>query len=213
MDVENALKLPEFAWLAEKLKSIERVVTTKPLLDFFSKDKKPEDKRKENAKKIQPIIASIDDYMATHKPWKELPKPQLSSNLAIIKNYVYAKTWSLWQDDELREKDLKAWEHIKILSSFIEPQKLDLPPETDKHPFYQDAIKDIKKIETPASPLKKLESIYECCNKFLGTHNFFFLRLPIISFTFVSFLLMCLLQLSPKLSKATQSQRMQSCRF
>lgn len=174
MNVEDALKRPEFAWLNGIISSIDDIFARSKKTNIFTKEKTPGEKRKANAEKITPLFESIEKYMKAHEPWKSMNEPNFISNLNAINNYVYAKVWKDWQDDELREKDRKAYEHIQILSSFETTQSFDLPPGTFDNPLCAQAIDDIKTLNKPNSPMKKLDAIYEACNKFYSKHAHIF---------------------------------------
>lgn len=161
MDIEEALKTNEFAWLSKKIEKIDQELSKEG-----AKERKPIEKRLDQATKIVPIVASIEKYMGSNKPWKDMTKPNFLSNLNVIQNYVYKKIWGMWRDDDLRKKDAEAYERLQILSSMTNPLKLELPESIVSNPFFLSAVDDIKKLDKPSSPIKKLDCISEACNKF-----------------------------------------------
>ena len=181
MDVEAALKLPEFTWIRKKITEIDEILAKKDRIRLLHKEKTPEEKRKARAERIIPIIASIKIYMESNRPWKDMEKAKLVASINSINNYVYKKVWEGWRDEELREKDEKACKHIQDISFVTGPENFGLPEDLKDEPLIEGAIKDIKSLDGGASPDKKLEAIYEACNKFSSKkrlkhiHTYFYL--------------------------------------
>ena len=162
MDVEEALKHPEFGWIRKKITEIDEKLSRRD----FSKGKTPDKKRKEWANEIRSIAGSIKSYMETYRPWKDMEKAKLAEYIYSINDYIYKKVWEKWRDEKLREEDEKAWKHIQELSSVTGPENFGLPKDLEEKPSFKDAIKDIQSLDGGASPDKKLEAIYEAYNKF-----------------------------------------------
>ena len=160
MEIEAALKRPEFDWLRKKIGEIDEVLRAVP------EGETPKDKRANRAKKITTITTYIKSYVEEYKPWKAMEKPKLIANINSINNYVYTKVWEKWEDDELREKDQKAHSHIQLISSVTGPKNFGLPEGVETNPLFEAAVNDIKTLDAGASPIKKLTAIQEAYNKF-----------------------------------------------
>ena len=156
MDVDASLKLPEFGWLKKEIDAIDKILTKK-----VKDAKSPQEMRMSRAKNIIPIIVSIEKYVRSHEPWKDLGKQKLDATVDSIKNYIYEKLWKEWPDEELREKDEKAFEHMQILSSVMSPENIGLLESITQSPLLSNAIEVIQGLDMPASPMKKLEVIHK----------------------------------------------------